>query len=74
MLVVRLVEEDIFPVALSAFLRPFLEITRGGDAVLGAEFLPELWSVHLMAKLGLEQLTWCPTIISIVSYTNRYSL
>ena len=74
MLVVRLIKEDIFPVSLSAFLRPFLEITRRGDTVLGAEFLPELRSVYSMAKLGLEQLTWCPTIISIVSYTNRYAL
>jgi len=46
MLVVRLVEEYIFPVSLSAFLRPFLEITRGGDTVLGAQFLPELPSVY----------------------------
>ena len=41
-LVICLVEEDVLPISLTALRGPVLEVALRGDAVLGAELLPEL--------------------------------
>lgn len=42
MLVVRLVEEYVFPITLTTLCRPVLEVALRGDTMLSAELLPEL--------------------------------
>lgn len=42
MLVVCLIKENVFTITLAPISRPVFEVTLGGDAMFGTEFLPKL--------------------------------
>lgn len=42
MLVVCLIKENVFTITLAPIGRPVFEVTLGGDAMFGTEFLPKL--------------------------------